>query len=240
MMAMLIVSAAVYLSLIACAVQIYRIGRASKLPNLYWLAMNLVTYSLGGMALFVIFNPLPYTIGLMISGLCTVMFIHTTAYRDRKSPYLFFLGLLLLLGVVQIWLSFSAQPAPTATFNFNLSVLGYVFVWVWQAYVAYQGQRGIASDRTVEDWVKARYLLWMSYSLLLFIIMGRSFIPLPFLEIEFIIMPLLVAVSGVLQYFTWAMPEFLRRYLNRNYKPVIQQDAKAYLEMSEDELLKQI
>jgi len=39
----------------------------------------------------------------------------------------------------------------------------------------------------VEDWVKARYWLWFSYSFAMFVLAVRSLLPIPYAAFEFVI-----------------------------------------------------
>lgn len=216
------------------SVQVARTAHVRRLPNLYWLAANFATAALGGLITRVIPLPVLGIIGLIISSLCTVMFIQHTFYRDRKSPYLYILALILVLGIFQVWSLFS--PLSGAAFTF----LSYTLVWGWQAFLAYQAITHFSQPnfRLVEDWIKARYWLWFSYTFVMFLLGIRMIIPA--LRAESVFTLSLVILGAIVQYITWVMPRPIRRFLNRNYKPAINEDPSMIMNMPEEELVEQI
>lgn len=220
---------------ILAAVQLIRIGRAKKLPNLYWLAANFLFATAGSLMMNIIPHPAVQVFGLILSALCTVMFIQQTFYRDRKSPYLFIIGLVILMGAFQLWTIFFPVPGRTLTPQF-----AYLFVWGWQALIGFRAYRQFSGNRTIEDWVKSRYLLWTIYSTVMFILVARALIPVTFWANEVFLTLSLVILAALMQYLTWGMPESLRLFLNRNYKPAAVESISTFANMSEKELLQHI
>jgi hypothetical protein len=107
--------------------------------------------------------------------------------------------------------------------------------WLWHALVAWQVLRKLRSDRSVEDWVKARYVLVVTYAVVmgaLFLLPGwrSSFTPLRWTW------PVIMMVALLLQYLAWGMPAALRRYLNRNYRPVVASEQE--LVMTDEEIVR--
>ena len=106
------------------------------------------------------------------------------------------------------------------------------------AVVAFQAYRQIAGDRTVEDWVKAHYLLIIAGNVLLcasavdtinsIITTGTAGAFAPITNIALIL-------GVVLFYLAWMMPEAFRSFLNCNYKQAV-----VVQSLSEEEILKQL
>jgi len=90
------------------ALQSARIAHSRKLPDLYWMAGNLGAAGVGNLFSSLVYVPLLGMVALIISSLCIVMFVQRIFYRDRKSPYLLIIGLLLIVGVFK-----STTPSPT-------------------------------------------------------------------------------------------------------------------------------
>lgn len=219
------------------AIQVARAARARRLPNLYWLAGNFAAGGLGGLIYQATNNPLFSTIGLVISALCMVMFIQRTFYRDLPSPYLAVLALVAAVGAWQIY-----TVITNPMFFSVLSQVGYLVVWFWQAFLAFRERRKLAKNPLVEDWVKARLLLWFLQTFTMGLMSVRMLFAnlVPYSPIEWNIGSSVVILGGVVQYITWVMPEPARRFLNRNYKPVDIESPSTFMNLSEEEVMEQI
>ena len=94
------------LARLSIAVQLFLTARKSKLNNLYWLA-GLFAFGIANIFLPTSTSPFAnYSLfhsGFIASHFCLAMFIHTTFYRDRKSPIYFMLGLLVLAVMGDIY-----------------------------------------------------------------------------------------------------------------------------------------
>ncbi len=220
---------------VLAAVQLTRIATVKRLPNLYWLAGNFALAGLSGLIGYLTSVPIINTLGLILSSLCTILFVQKTFYRDRKSPFLILIAIVAVSGIFQVYYTYVPHPS-----GITLTYFGYTIIWGWQALIAYQTYRTISPDRTVEDWVKARYLMWMSYTLIIFLLGVKFFFPYTPSNAERVISSILIFLTGIAQYLTWVMPEPLRLWLNRNYKPVVPETLKSFSDMTEEELLQQI
>jgi hypothetical protein len=141
----------------------------------------------------------------LLGDLAMVLFVQQTFYRDRKSPSWFFI--LSALGVFGVGLSLVFQLRDEPVFN--------PFVWGWLASVALRAYRQLAADPHVEDWIKARYRLVITYS---FMLMASVALPLALGLYPAAIPPanmLISAIAIFLQYLVWVMPEGFRKWLNR-------------------------
>lgn len=212
------------------AVQLTRVGRQQKLPNLLWLAGFFYITGIGD--IFVSLSPVtnltwPFFLAVGLGEVVMVMFIQTTFYQDRKSPYLIFMVLAVAILVVDMiaW-SNSAYVPYYSPFN-----------WIWLIWVAYQAYKKIAANPAVEDWVKARYKLIIAYSLAalaaplysiisLFALVSPSFAAwfynspsTPIIQVGAQVVILIFATIGIaLEYLAWVMPEKYLQWLNRNYQ----------------------
>lgn len=230
---MSIISWIYVLVFLLCGLQVIRLANKLKRTDLYWLGANFLAAAVGDLFSMIVLVPVLGTAFLVLSSICIVMFVHLTFYRDRKSPYLFIIGLLLVLGV---WQVYNAITNPSA--YFGLSQLGFGVIWGWQAFLSMRAGRAIAKDSTVEDWVKARYWLWFSYTFAMFLIAARMLLPIPYANFEYWTNTIITMLAVVVQYITWVMPEPVRRFLNRNYQPVITASPSELMAMAEKELMK--
>ncbi|MBN2005723.1 MAG: hypothetical protein JXA21_20370 [Anaerolineae bacterium] len=224
------------------AVQLTRVGRRQKLPNLFWLAAFFYITGIGdiGVTLSPMFPGLlrPFIVSAGLGEVMLAMFVQMTFYKDRKSPYPIFIFLAL---VVLAFDAFEAQFLPYHS----------PFNWLWIIWAGAQAYKRIAKNQTVEDWVKVRYKLVIAYALIslagplwtIMALVGRFFAP-SFGTWLFESTPLLVAQVGILicatigiamQYLAWIMPEKYRKWLNRNYQSPIQEEPESGL--TEEEIM---
>ncbi len=223
------------------AIQLTRVGRRQKLPNLLWLAGFF--YITGTGDIFFTLSPVtnfpwPFFLAVGLGEIMLVMFIQKTFYQDRKSPYQIFL--LIAVAILAADLFYALFLPYYSPFN-----------WLWLIWVAYPAYKKIAADPAIEDWVKARYKLIIAYSLaalaaplytiltlialLIPAMVGWLYAPTSTLVAQVAIL-VFVTIGIVLEYLTWVMPEGYRRFLNRNYQPPVQD--KAELELSEEEIMR--
>jgi hypothetical protein len=145
----------------------------------------------------------------LLGDLALVSFIHQTFYRDRKSPAWVFIGSALVIFGLGI------GAIPLVEFPiFN------PLIWGWLAFGANQAYRRLAGEPYVEDWIKARYRLMVTYSFMLIL---TALLPLtefvlaaPVQVAALTILDILLGAAAItLQYLVWVMPESFRKWLNR-------------------------
>jgi hypothetical protein len=93
-----------------------------------------------------------------------------------------------------------------------------IAIWLWHAVAGFQTSKAISGDAHVEDWIKSRYTMIVTYSALQSLV-GVVMIMRPFASSTITIIiasALLVVVTTVMQYFVWVMPAGFRQWLNRN------------------------
>jgi hypothetical protein len=128
------------------AVQLTRVARRQKLPNLLWLAAFFYLTGIGD--IFATLAPVtnlyrPFLILVGLSEIMMVMFIQKTFYQDRKGPFLIFMGIAFIILAVD---SLYAMYLPYNT----LSML-------WLLLIGIRLQENCR--RSAWDTVKARYKL---------------------------------------------------------------------------------
>lgn len=201
--------------------QLYLTARRSKRTNLYWLAGLFI------LAVYSIFTPTPdspignywfFHLGFVAGHFCLVMFIHTTFYRNRKSPVAVFLGLVGLAFIVDVY-ALAVNDLNLAGIISVISVIN----WTWHLVIAWSAYKTIAADPSVENWIKARYQLMIVYVPMMILISVQvvasstdlsPFVPRSLLPIGLLI----IIASIILQFLVWVMPEPFRLWLNREQK----------------------
>jgi hypothetical protein len=193
---------------------LFRLALNPRYRNLHWLAavfyLNFVNIFLRGPVLWPIAE-----IVMIVIQICLAMFTHTTFYRHRRSPVAWMIGGLVVAGSTSLYLSlwFPEYSGPQPMWTMC------AVNWFWHALVAWQVWRKLRSDRSVEDWIKARYAMVVTYA----VIMGALFVLLPLWRSSVLLVrmswPVSMMLALVLQYLAWGMPAVVRRYLNRNYRP---------------------
>jgi hypothetical protein len=190
-----------------------RLALNPKYRNLHWLAavfyLNFIALFLRGQALGSAAQAL-----MVVIQICLAMFTHTTFYRHRRSPVGWMIGALIVGG----GLSFYRPQHPTAYAGLVPMQLMSAANWSWHGLVAWQVWRKLRLDRSIEDWVKTRYVIVVTYALAMaaLFLLQVSRTGVPFLGW---VWTATFIVALVLQYLAWGMPAFLRNYLNRNYRP---------------------
>jgi hypothetical protein len=219
--------------------------------NLNWLALVFFINAVGLPFASSAGNPLgatPASLWIFAGCVCLaqlalLLFIQATFYQNRKSPAEWFLGAIIVAIVATLYgLAISALPHQqsvwTATSQFAICLL-----WGWQAWASYQAWRGVAKEKTVEDWVKGRYQLVIWYSLFQFVGDSAGFVlmvaaaPGMLGGLPSSLGPIALVcniASVVLAYLAWAAPAGYYRWLNRNYKP------PEVKELSEEEVMRQM
>ncbi len=195
---------------------LFRLALNPRYRNLHWLAavfyLNFVSMLLGGPVMGSLSQVL-----MIVIHICLAMFTHVTFYQHRRSPVAWIIGGLVVAGGASLFLSLRVPP------YLGPQPISYMCAvnWFWHALVAWQVWRRLRSDRSIEDWIKTRYILVVTYG----VVMGALFVlplwrsPLALLRWSW---PISMMIALVLQYLAWGMPGPLRRYLNRNYQePVV-------------------
>jgi hypothetical protein len=202
----------------------------SRHRSLHWLAavfyLNFVNLFLRGPA-----HPVISLTLTVVIQICLALFTHATFYKNRRSPVVWVIAGLLAAGGASLYLA-PQRPAYTAWDPMRMMS---AVNWLWHGLVAWQVWRRLRSDGSIEDWVKARYVMVVTYAAAmaaLFLLPGwRTAWPVVGMAwtATFI-------VALLLQYLAWGMPAVLRRYLNRNYQPSAA--AQQAMSMTEEDVLR--
>ena len=227
-MAETIASVIVGLVRLVIAWQLLRLWRQQRLSNLFWLAVMFVINALAPMLRSTAGGwPALAGWGATLAQLCLCLFIHQTFYRERRSPWPFFLAASAAGLIIVTAFTLRALDSEVPLYYILLvdltSGLIAVLNWSWHALAAYQAYARLATEATLADWIKARYRLMVAYSILMILpilgLIGNSLGPTP--QLPLIMLSIVSMLASIcLQYAVWAMPESLRRFLNRHYLPL--------------------
>ena len=136
-----------------------RLALDSRYRNLHWLAavfyLNFLNLFLRGSDLW----PASQVLMIVIQ-ICLAMFTHTTFYQHRRSPVVWVIAGLVVAGSASLYLSLRVPSYGGLQPIALLCALN----WFWHALVAWQVWRTLGSDRSVEDWVKMRYVMVVTYA----------------------------------------------------------------------------
>jgi hypothetical protein len=209
-------------------------GRKNNLPNLIWLSVSMFVTVIILLLVPLESNPLAhlpfslwiFTLGSIAGQASLIIFNQLTFYKDRKSPVGWIWAIFIIFSAIAMYGVMVSES------NFKQSVwvaaslpVG-VVIWGWHGLLAYQALSQIALEKNVEDWVKARYRLIVTYAIVLIIGTIASIIrnffasgaESPLGSLMSIISLITQIVSIALLFLVWAMPESFRRWLNRNYQ----------------------
>jgi hypothetical protein len=217
-------------------------GRKNNLPNLVWLS-----FSMFATVIILFFVPLEsnplanlpfslwiFTIGSIFGQVSLIIFNQLTFYKDRKSPVGWIWIIVIILSALAIYgVTLSESNFKQSPWISALSPLA-VLIWGWHGWSAYQALQPITREKTVQDWVKARYQLIVTYAIVLTIGSIASIIRSFFAEgvlqsslgsLMAIISLISQITSVVLMFLVWALPESFRLWLNRNYQTRLDEQA---------------
>ncbi len=201
------------------AVPLYFTARRNRLVNLYWLTVHFfsLVIALPFAAVGTIDNRWIFWTFISISEIALIFFIHTTFYRGRSSALPFFLTLAVIGLFGGLYGTYIGNFELSAWFVYPNAVL----IWGWHLVEAFRAYDNIEEDSSTEDWVKSRYSLMITYSVFDLISAFLGVLTTTNLITGAALALITVALnffSGITQIFTWLMPEWFRRWLNRNQK----------------------
>jgi len=219
------------------AIVLFTKARQNKLTNLYWLAGSFVVFGAGAAFAPTAGNPLALVSASLwllvafglLSVFATIQFVSETFYRNRASPAPWMRGVAVVLGALALY---GVVLSPSVLQQHPLAALLQVVICVlfgWQGWAGYQAWRGVAHQKTVEDWVKGRYQLVIWYSGCQIVAGLASAVRIVLVGGgatgglgSLMALVALVANFGVvaLSYLAWAAPAGFYGWLNRNYKAV--------------------
>ena len=228
------------------------LARQNNLPNINWLAIQ---FFLGIIILFfaptdggllgnLSFSLWIFVVFSLLAQAAALAFIQKTFYQHRAGPIWWYVGATIVCA------GFSVYGVALSKSNFaqhplvSFSSICTFLIAIFLMRIAQQTLASLAEERSVEDWVKARYRLMGSYSAAGAIAAVGSFIRIAFVGGS-AVTPLgtmmgaltLIAqiVAVILQFLVWVMPEGFRKWLNRNQqahtKELVHQQALAMLDI---------
>jgi hypothetical protein len=215
---------------LAVAVPLYFTAKKNNLRNLYWLSMQFLALviAIPFAAAGTLDNRWIFWSFISFSEIALIMFIHITFRQGKYSP----MPIFMILAVI----GFFGGLYGTINDNFELSAWmvypNAVLIWGWHSSEAYRAYENIANDKSTEDWVKSRYILMITYSVLDFVgsLLGTLLTTNIWInDLGAVLIVGINFISATLQILTWVMPEWLRRHLNRNQQMRQQADVDAHV-----------
>jgi len=210
-------------------------GIQRKMVGLSCLGIGFIVIPIGFVGNYILdiypgylFQEIFITIGFILA----VIFTNLTFYKNRKSPAKLILIVVIVLAIIQLIFHgmMAIERTPLIYYlkvSFDLPYNFLVFNWMaWSSYSAYK----IVKNQDIEPWIKVRYRL---ISILSFIMsfhgIPEFFQPYntPWGTPSNIISVLVFGTTAVLAVIfsvgfllAWLMPNWLKKYLNRNYQTV--------------------
>lgn len=184
-------------------------------------------------------------ISTTLSLLLGLVFTKLTFYQKRKSPFPYFLIIVIVLVTIQIIsgaLGATIVGPDIYEFIRNASIGTYLIIVIgWIAYASFEARKEI-KPLDIEPFQKKRYTL-LGYSsaclalggILMFLWTPTEFLPSLNMIIQLSI-GVIAVIFVIMNYFVWVHPEFFRRYLNKGY---VMSKADEQ-ELSEDEIMRSL
>lgn len=212
------------------AIPLFMTARRNRLNNLYWLSANFLclVIAVPFAAAGTLNVPWIFWTFISLTEITLIMFVHTTFYQGRKSPMPVFMGITLLGMLGGIYGNITNNFVFSAWSVYPIAAL----VWAWHFAEAYRAYGSVESDASTEDWVKARYTLMITYSVLDFVsaLLGTATTTgIWDNSLSSLIVVAINIISVIIQMLTWVMPEWFRRWLNRNQQTRIEQQSTEHI-----------
>ena len=221
----------------------------TKLYNLFPLILYFLINSL------LLLN-LPYLFFHIIAhfpSICIILFTKYTFYRDRKSAFKIVLGIVIILKIadfiLKLYIPFSfpmrvqIKSTEILFYYLYLSIMAGIILlsYVWLAYASLTTHKSI-KNQSIEPWIKKRYLiigilsslLSLNGIIMLFMPWTTKGFEDPHAFIVGILIFIVTIIFSAASIIGWMMPQKLKRYFNRNYQIIPEED------LSEKELMERI
>jgi hypothetical protein len=224
--------------------------------------IKLKQFNLFFLALFFFLNPLEIIFILiigssaiinMLSNISLVIFTKYTFFREKKSPFLFLLILLVIVKVsdliiklfipFSIPLNFVLTPSEIPFFYVYLiltssSVL-LSYLWLGLASLKYYK---LIKVENIEPWIKKRYQI-IGYFSIIISLNSIIYLLIPSNTYDWeaifpftlgLLLTINTTIFSLSNLIAWIMPQRLKNYYNKDYQRIIEED------FSEDELMNTI
>ena len=214
---------------------VFLTARRSKKRQMYILGLHFITeaatYIIG--LSFLDLHPLVKSLVATLDILLILVFIKLTFSENKKGVFYSILGVVIVLAIINI---VCALLKASGTKGYELMLVDVfshsgkrIVAYIWLLYSAFSAFYHIKSDSNVEPWIKWRYIFVMigGASGLIAVLTAVFLIPIA-KELTFnptfnIVMSCLFITVGS-EYLAWVMPNFLKKFFNRNYKSVEQDE----------------
>ncbi|MHA2295946.1 MAG: hypothetical protein ACXAEU_03585 [Candidatus Hodarchaeales archaeon] len=220
-------------------VKLLSVSRRTNMKNLQTLSIVFLLNSLAlAFTLDFINQFILFYLMIDIAMVFHLLFTKQTFFADLKSPFKVILSLTIVFAVLNVITAGIYALDDTLE---NISLISRIFfalatyvVWGWFFQVAYTSYKRIAPNRSVEDWIKARYRLMIYYAVFILIPVTLLIFSTSQEDMFTILAAVIAIASWTLQFIVWVMPERIRVYLNRNYTTSSHEEES----QSDDEIMK--
>ncbi len=228
--------------------------RKTKLNNILPLSLFFIISSIQGIMSLFNLPVIIFQASLFIPSILLLIFTKLTFFRDQKTPFIFFLVIMLILKIITFLVSLFIIPLSTPmTAKFSKDYVLYYYLYLliicinlsipelWLGYSALNYYKQVKL-LNIEPWIKKRYLI-ISYSAIILFIEAIAYLFLPWssegfrhpqaLVVIFIVTTVTVVFS-IGSIIGWMMPKKLKIHFNKGFTPIRDEI------LDEAELLKKI
>ena len=196
------------------------VARKSELKNQYWNGSTFFLIAIFSiLTAFRLIIPRIFLLGSGLTLFLQIIFIGKLFYEDNNKPVIIILVIYSLLYLAVLIFNFSVI---NYTLGHALLCTGGIVVNSWYAANAIKTAGKIQKNKYVEDWIKKRYSLIKTYTILTVVRWIIQWILESTFEGHFwIFLILLVSITIYFkQFIAWIMPKRLKQHYNRNYNPM--------------------
>ena len=236
-------------------IKMFKTRQFNLLPLILFFIINSVRMVVYAFTSFIIL----YLIMIQVPNILLLIFIQVTFFRNKKSPFKFFL--ITLIIVRSIDLCIRLQYGITIPMRYPLDesylifyyyilfsiTLSFLFSHMWLGIISIKYYKSLESIK-IESWIKKRYqiigiasIIYGS-SIFLYYLIPYNFVPGP----DFLSVLLVAFITSFTIFYSscmliaWIMPPRLKAYFNRDYQVLSEKEYEEneLLELIKEELKK--
>ncbi|TFG26026.1 MAG: hypothetical protein EU532_10900 [Promethearchaeota archaeon] len=230
-------------------VKMFQTKQYNLLPLILFFILNSIRMIIYAFTPYIIL----YLIIIQIPNILLLIFIKLTFFRNKKSPFKFFLITLILVRSIDLWIRLQygitipmREPLDESYLIYYYSILlsislSFLFSHLWLGIVSIKYYKSLKSIK-IEPWIKKRYQIIgiasiiYAFSIFLYYVIPYNFIPgQDLFSIIFVaILTSFVVFYSSAMFIAWVMPTRLKTYFNKDYQIISDK------EFEENELLELI
>ena len=219
-------------------VKMFRTKQYNILPLILFFLINSIRLFIYVFTPFILF----YLILIQIPNILLLIFIKTTFYKDKKSPFKYLLMILIFIRSIDLWIRLQYGITIPMRFPlheshiifyyyilFSISI-SFLFSHLWLGIVSIRYFKSIKSIE-IEPWIKKRYQIigiassTYSLSILLYYFFPHNVAveptlsnPNPIIVFLLLCITFLTIFYSISMFIAWVMPNKLKAFFNRNFQ----------------------